>query len=226
MVGSMFEQHIIISGNVEHFSVRVIDFPVSVPCTEGLGYRPPFGIQLKDGILQLAGGGDYTDGLALYDLVANAPAHHRSMMAVTAHHALNVAVTVAVESLMIVMIFLAGAPTIESLIDDQHTQFITGIQETLRRGIVRRAQQIEACLLHQHYFSPLSVAGGDGAQQPVVMMHAGTIGQYLLTIELQSVLRIPCNGAETNATFHAISLLSSNKETECRVVELGMGRTP
>ena len=72
MVGGMLVHHVVVTSNVEHFEVWVIDFPVFVPRTESFGDWARL-VTLLHGSLQFASCGYYGYLLAFENLVAYAP---------------------------------------------------------------------------------------------------------------------------------------------------------
>ena len=85
MVGCMLEYHIVVAHDVKHLGMRVIDFPIAVPCTERLGDGSRL-VPLEDGLLHKSCRCDDADFLALDHLVADAPADDAGVVAVAFHH--------------------------------------------------------------------------------------------------------------------------------------------
>ena len=94
---------------------------------------------------------------------------------------------------------LLRAPTVESLVDDQHTQRVAGIEEGPRGGVVRGTDEVEASLLHQPHLADLSIVEGHRPKDAVVVMHAGSVDKQRLAIEHETLLSIERKGA--NAEF-------------------------
>ena len=63
--------HVVVAGNVENGSVRVVDFPVTVPGTESLGNRSG-AIERGNDFLEFIGGVYHANVLTLNDFVAYA----------------------------------------------------------------------------------------------------------------------------------------------------------
>ena len=121
MVAGVLEYHIVITTNVEYIKVWVKDFPIVVPGAESLGYGAS-GVIIQNSLLQQLSGMDYTDVLALDNLVADAPADDAWMIAVTLHHRTYILSIARIDKRRIVVWFLGCTPTVEGLADDQHTQ--------------------------------------------------------------------------------------------------------
>ena len=121
MIASMLEYHIIISADIQHVEVRVIDFPISVPGTERLSHGAS-GVIIQNSLLQQLSGVDHADVLALDDLIADAPADDTRMVAVALHHRTDILLIARVNQRRIVIGFLGRAPSVESLADHQHAE--------------------------------------------------------------------------------------------------------
>ena len=120
MVTGVFEDHVVVTHHIEHLGMWVVDLPVAVPGTKGLGNRARL-VTFKDGLLHLSGGIDHADVLALNDLVADAPRDDARMVAVAQHHRMNVLAETGVYDSRVVVGILLCAPAIEGLVDDEHT---------------------------------------------------------------------------------------------------------
>ena len=119
MVGGVLVNHVVVAANVQHLEMRVVDFPVAVPRAEGLRHRACVVLFLY-GLLQLAGGGDNTDVLALNDLIADAPADNAGVVTVALHHRMDILTVARVDERGVVVGSLGRAPAVESLTDDKH----------------------------------------------------------------------------------------------------------
>ena len=189
MVRSVLEEHVVVACYVEHLGMRVVDFPVVVPGTQGLsnGARR---IIFEDSLLHLSGGIYYADVLALDDLVADAPRDDAWMVAVAQHHSTDVLTETGVDDGRIVIRILLCTPAIESLVDDQHAQRVAGVEEGTCGGIMTGADEVEARLLHLTHLADFRIVEGHRTQHTVVMMYAGTVDEHLLTVEHEAPFSI------------------------------------
>ena len=121
VIAGVLEYHIVISTDVQHVEVRVIDFPIAVPSAESLGHRTCL-VVIQYSLFQHLCRMDDADVLSLYHLVADAPADDAGMIAVTLHHRTDILLIARIDKRRIVVWFLGCAPSVEGLADDQHTQ--------------------------------------------------------------------------------------------------------
>ena len=201
MVGGMLEYHIVIAHHVEHLGVRVIDLPVAVPGTKGLGDGARL-IPCQDGSLELAGGGNHTDILSLDDLIADAPADDAGVVAVALHHLADVVGVARVDKRGIVVGRLGRAPAVEGLADDEHADGVAGIEEGACSRIMTRPDKVEASLLHQPDLTDFGSIESHRSEHAVVVMHTGTINQERLAVEQEATLCIEGEGAD--AVIHGL----------------------
>ena len=122
------------------------------------------------------------------------------MAGVAPHHALHLLLGLFVEEEVEVMRIFLRAPSVESLVDDQHPQGVAGRQESWRRRVMGCAQQIKAGLLHQPHLADLSSIEGCSPKQAIVMMQASAIEDNRLAVEAEALLSVVFYGA--NAKGH------------------------
>ena len=196
VVAGVFENHVVVAGNIKYVEVRVVDFPVAVPRTKGLGDGACV-IYLQNGILQQTCGMDNTQFLTFYDLVAQAPRDDAGMVAVAQNHCVNILAIARVDEGGVVVLQLGRAPTVEGFTDNQHAQRVASIEERTRGGIVRGTDEVETSLLHQSHFANLCSVEGSCSEYTVVVMHAGTVQEHRLTIEHKAFLSIERERADS-----------------------------
>ena len=120
MVGSMLMDHVVVTTNIKHIEVRIVDFPVIVPGTERLSHWARL-VVIQNGLLQLTGRGNDADILTLYHLVADAPADDAGMIAVTLHHRTDILSIARVNQRGIIVGLLGRAPAVEGFTDNEHS---------------------------------------------------------------------------------------------------------
>ena len=89
MVAGVLEYHIIIATDIEYIKVRIEDFPIAVPSTESLCHGASL-VVIQDSLLQHLCSVYHSDVLALYHLVAYAPADDAGMVAVALNHGTDI----------------------------------------------------------------------------------------------------------------------------------------
>ena len=90
------------------------------------------------------------------------------------------------EKEVVILIALRMLPHIESLVDHQHSQAVTGIEKLPGRRVVTGADGIEAILFQKTHFTFLRPVIGSRSQQPVVMMQASAFQLDGTTIQQKS----------------------------------------
>ena len=85
MVAGVLENHIVITTDIEHIKVWVVDFPVSVPSTQSLSDRA-CSVVFEYFLLQQFSGVNHADVLTLDHLVTDAPTNDAGVVAVAHDH--------------------------------------------------------------------------------------------------------------------------------------------
>ena len=119
VIGSMLEDHIVVTNHVEHLCMWVVDFPIAVPCTECLCDGTCL-IALQDGSLQLSCRLDHANLLALDHFVADTPGDDTGVIAIAQHHGVGVFTIAGVDEGRVVVGILLCAPAVEGFADNQH----------------------------------------------------------------------------------------------------------
>ena len=219
MVALGLVDEIVVAYDVVLRSQRVVDFPVVVPRGECLRH----GARAVDGAYVVAHLACPLHGilrLALYDFIAYGPAEDAGVVAVAAHHHVEVVEAPLVEQLTVVVVGLLLAPAVERLVDDQQSQLVAGIKERGRRRVVTGAHGVEASLLEQAHLAQLGVVVGRSAKQSVVVMHAGTEELDGLAVEQQPVLGVPVERAHAEAHRLLFKSLATGHQPRVGPVEL------
>ena len=185
--------------------MRIVDFPVAVPGAQSLCHRTSV-IQLHDGRLQLPRRSNDPDVLAFNNLIAYAPADDAGVVAVALHHRLNILLVARVDESGIVVRVFRRTPAVKSLIDNQHTQRVTGIKESTTRRIMSRTNKIKACVLHLPHLTDLCRIKSHGTQHTVIMMQAGSINQQWLAVKHKTPLSGKVDSADPISDRQYITL--------------------
>ena len=96
---------------------------------------------------------DYFQFLALYHLIADAPAEYGGVVAVAKHHRFNITFPPLVKKHGIVMFVLGITPSVKSLVDNEQSLTIAFMQKGFRRHIVRGTHGIEASFFQQSHLA-------------------------------------------------------------------------
>ena len=123
------------------------------------------------------------------DLVADAPHHHRWMVAIAQHHGVDVALPPLVEEDAVIVSVFALRPAIERFVHDQHAQPVAGVEDIRGGRVVRGADGVEPGRL-EHFDAPLLRAvEGRRPQGAVVVMHAPAAQLHRSPVDLEAVFR-------------------------------------
>ena len=81
---------------------------------------------------------------------------------------------------------LGCAPAVECLTDDEHADGVAGVKESARRGVMARADEVEARIFHLAHLSDFGCVEGHGTEDAVVVVHAGPVDKHGLSVEHES----------------------------------------
>ena len=101
---------------------------------------------------------------------------------------------------------------VESLVDDEHTYRVAGIEEGAGGGVVRGADEVETGFLHLPYLTDLGGIEGHGTEHAVIVMHAGAIDEKRLVVEQEAFL-----GIERERADAEVNSVMSNYRAKVRV---------
>ena len=225
MVGGRFMYHIVVAYNVEGFGMGIVDLPVAVPCAECLrdGAR-----RIEPAALfgKLPRCRHHSDMLALYHLVADAPGYHGWMVAVAAHKIAHVFHAPFIYPDVVVFGILRIAPSVEGLVDDEQSLAVTFVKECRRGRIVARAYGIETAFLQKPYLAGLGSIVGGCAEHTVVVVGAGAVEHYRLSIQPKAILSGIGHGAYAEILTYGVKFLSAGEEPYLHAVEGRRFRAP
>ena len=112
-------------------------------------------------------------------------------------------------------------PDVNVLIENQHSQPVTGVQQRLGTGIVSGAKGVVAIFLHNPYFSFLRLRKCAGPQDTVVVMDTGPTEYDSFSIYRQPLFGVPLQRSDSKCHLGGIRLIGYPAR-----IQIGMAAVP
>ncbi len=106
------------------------------------------------------------------DLVADRVHDHRRVVAVLAHHGVDIGFPPVGEHAAVVVVVLLLGPHVERLVHDEHPEAIAGVEHLAAHRVVRAAQRVEPRVLEDLHPSFVGARDGRSTDHAVVMVDA------------------------------------------------------
>ena len=142
------------------------------------------------------------------------------MVVILLHHVRHILLPESIEELYIIMLGLVDVPVVDVLIHHQQADPVADLQGRFGAGVMGRADSVVAILLQNPQLPFHRIRVADSAQQPIVVMNAGTSENHPLSVYFQAVVA-PGQGTHTEDFFRHIL-------TKCHPsgIEVGRFHTP
>ena len=142
------------------------------------------------------------------------------MVVILLHHVRHILLPESIEELYIIMLGLVDVPVVDVLIHHQQADPVADLQGRFGAGVMGRADSVVAILLQNPQLPFHRIRVADSAQQPIVVMNAGTSENHPLSVYFQAVVA-PGQGTHTEGFFRHIL-------TKCHSsgIEVGRFHTP
>ncbi len=136
-------------------------------------------------------------GPLIRHFVADAPHNYRGIVAVVAHHVLEVTLHPFVEEKIIAVLTLGFVPLVESLHHKHHTHFICSLDKLGCRHVVRCTDGICAHILEDAYLATDSSIVDSRTEHSEIMMLAYALEFHLAAIEEETFVGTDLNGSDS-----------------------------
>ena len=210
MVGLVFGEHIIVSARIEQSEIILGVFPSAM----NEETRHSFGhsaraVELANLVAQHRPDFHALRDVRLRNFIADAPHDDGWMVAVALHHTREVTLPPLVEEAGIVVGVLVQFPHIGEFIDHEDAQLIAGIEERLRRWIMRATDGIITVGFH-HFHAPIfGTVDGCRTQKSVIVVNASALEQQRFAIQQKTAggRKRYCSDAEgLRVTVHQFAM--------------------
>ena len=116
---------------------------------------------------------------------------------------------------------LAQAPHVEGLVDDEHSQPVTGVKQGGRGRIVRATQGVEAGRLHQLDLAFLGPVVAGGAQEAMVVVHIAALELHRHAVQAEAVGGVDRDRADAEAGGLAVHYRAVEEHLAVEGVQVG-----
>ena len=140
------------------------------------------------------------------NFIAGGVQNDAGMIKVLFHHIFQILLPPVCHIRGIVMLGLVHIPAINVLVHHQHTKSVTGIEQIFGCRIVSRSDCVIPCFLQNADTALLYFGIGACTENPVIVVNAGAAQNNTLTVDSHTLVRGPCQGADTEVLlYHIVS---------------------
>ena len=154
--------------------------------------------------------------MRVIDLVADAPAHHAGMIAVSAHPAGHIPRLPLREKACIVIGRLRAAPHIEGLHQKQNALLIRDLQQIRGRHVMGSTDGVDSHLLQDQDLALHRIVAVRTAERPQVMVLTDTVQLQMMPVQEKSAVGRKDKAAETEigrkTVQHPLALLKGKSD--------------
>ena len=124
-----------------------------------------------------------TSGLCgLADFIAGGVENHTGVVVVLLDH-IGQILPPPIHKIRYIIVFrLMDIPVVDVFVHNEHTLTVTLCQQSLRAGVVRRADGIVACFFQQVHLAGHGIRVADSAQQAIIVVDAGPLNDDPLAV--------------------------------------------